>query len=385
MTVPVFPNVLRWTRESRVLTLEQAASRLEWLPERLLALESADEIAVDDLERLASRYKVSTATLLMPEPLPSDRYPPRSIDDFRLHERAQREPLSLKTNIYVENAFDLIELLAEVSDADGEISPKPLLPSFELTSNAERAAASERARIGIDADVQLGWETDREAFLRWRELLESQHLLIHKLAMEEKHVRGFAIFEKGFGLIAVNSKDEARPRIFTLFHEYGHLLLRRGGISDQNRKVPIERWCNQFAACFLMPREVFLEEYRRLFPRGGANDYQVGRLASRFKVSKASVAIRFEELGLAATGFYDQLSAGWQLPTPRQGGPTNVDQINTELGRFGTAHINAVLGALERGAIDRLEAQYALDVPSDHFKALGAAARERHRAYCPAL
>jgi len=384
VTVPVSPNVLRWVRESRALTVEQAASRLGWPADQLLSLEDAAQISVDDLERLASKYRVSPATLLMPAPLPADRYPPRPIQDFRLHDRVRQEPLSLKTTLYVENAFDLIDLLAEVNDADGDVATRPLLPSFALAESAEQAAASERARIGVDIDTQLGWQTDREAFLRWRELLETQHLIVHKLAMDDQHVRGFAIFEQGFGILAVNSKDDARPRIFTLLHEYAHLLLRQGGISDQNRQTPIERWCNKFAACFLMPEGVFLREYRRLFPRGGVGDYQVGRLAVRFKVSKAAAAIRMEEVGLADAGFYEQLKAEWILPPKRKGGPADVDQIDIELGRFGTAHIGAVLEALERGSIDRLEAQYALDVPPDHFEALGAAARERHRAYGPA-
>ena len=54
-----------------------------------------------------------------------------------------------------------------------------------------------------------------------------------------------------------------------------------------------------------------------------------------------------------------------------------------ELGRFGTTHVSTIGAALERGIIDRLEAQYALDVPPDHLAALTAAAKARHQAYGP--
>ena len=128
MIVPVHPHVLRWARETRLLTVAQAALRLGWAIERLEAVEHSDEIDNEDLESLASCYKLSTATLLMPDTLPADRYPPRTIDDYRLHYRAEQEPLSIKTQVYVENAFELIELLDEINDADPDVAPRPLLP-----------------------------------------------------------------------------------------------------------------------------------------------------------------------------------------------------------------------------------------------------------------
>jgi Zn-dependent peptidase ImmA (M78 family) len=260
-----------------------------------------------------------------------------------------------------------------------------LLPFAELTESAARVAHRERARIGVDIEAQLGWEKDKEAFLRWREIVEAQDVVVHKLAMDEKHVRGFAVYRRGYGIVAINSNDDIRARIFTLFHEYAHILLHMGGISDQNRQQPVERWCNQFAANFLMPAEAFRQEHRRLFPNGEASDWAVARLAARFKVSKASAAVRFEELGIAEPGFYDRLKAEWDRgQVQRGGGGGGNDAIETDLGRFGTAHVTTIAHALERGVIDRLEAQYALDVPADHWPLLTVAAIERLRAYGPA-
>lgn len=385
MTVPVHPGVLAWARSSRRLTVEKAAERLKVPQERLLELERAETITADELESLASGYRLSPATLLMPEPLPADRYPPRAIDDFRLHAHAEAEPLTMATQIKVENAFELIELLAEVNDADDEVAPRPLLPGYALDDDAIRIGARERGRIGLPLDAQLGWETDKEAFLRWREVVEAQEIIVQKARLHEESVRGFAIFKSGYGLVAVDSGDDYRARIFTLLHEYGHLLLRASGISDQNRSVPVERWCNQFAANFLMPAEGFRHQYQLLFREWEApNDWQVSRMARCFKVSKSSVAIRFEELGLAPAGFYDRLKREWGDFTKKQrGGPTGRDQIDVELGQLGTTHVSAIGSALERGIIDKLEAQYALGVPLDHLPALRAAARARHQAYGP--
>jgi Zn-dependent peptidase ImmA (M78 family) len=382
--VPVNSGVLAWVRASRGLDPEMAAELLGWPVEQLIALESSEEISIEELESLGAKYRISTATLLMPEALPPDRYAPRKLSDFRLLDSVEREPLSLKTQMRIENAYELIELMAEVNDDDNELAPRPLLPAFSLTDEAERAARQERVRMGLDIDAQLGWETDREAFLRWREVIEAGEIVVHKVALPEKSVRGFALHSGGYALIAANSNDDHPARVFTLWHEYAHLLLRMGGISDQNRQVQVERWCNQFAANFLMPAARFKEEYYALFPAGGpADDWQVARMARRFKVSKSAAAIRFEELGLAARGFYDKLKAEW-VTRPRKGGPKEGnDQIDVELGRFGTTHVTIVGTAVERGIIDRLEAQYALDVPPDHLTELTAAARRRHLAYGP--
>jgi Zn-dependent peptidase ImmA (M78 family) len=384
MTVPVNPKVLRWVRTSRTLTVEQAAARLKWPQDRVEAVEHAEQITVDDLEALARGYRISTATLLMPDILPEDRYPPRAIDDFRLHARVEQEPLSLKTQMHVETAFELIELFAEVNDADAEVAPRPLLPTCDLDEDPVRVATRERNRIGLALDAQFGWATDKEAFLRWREVLEAEEVIVHKVAMDEEHVRGFAIFRNGYGLVGINSNDDIRARIFTLFHEYAHLLLRRGGVSDQNRLVPIERWCNRFAAAFLMPEAAFRSEYRALFPEAGEpDDWQVARLATRFKTSKSSVAVRFEELGIAAPGFFERLKAEWRLRKRGGGNAGEHDQIDIELGRYGTTHVSAIGVALERGIIDKVEARYALNVPLEHLSALTAAARQRHQAYGP--
>ena len=386
MTIRVHPGVLQWARQNRRLTIEQAAARLEWTEDRVLEIEQTDTITEQELEKLASGYRISEASLVMPAPLPIDRYPSRQIDDFRLHARVEQEPLTMGTQIKIENAFELIDLLAEVNDADVDVAPRPLLPTCDQDEDPQRVATRERGRIGIPIDAQLGWGTDKEAFLRWREVIEGQEILVQKTTLHEKSVRGFAIFKSGYGLVAVDSTDDYRARIFTLFHEYAHLLLRAGGISDQNRRVPIERWCNRFAANFLMPADEFREKYGLEFPQGGpATDYQVGRMAAAFKVSKASTAIRFEELGLAPKGFYDQLKKMWGEPSkPQRKGPKERNQIDIELGRLGTTHVSAIATAVERGIIDRLEARYALDVPIEHLPALSAAARARHEAYGPA-
>jgi Zn-dependent peptidase ImmA (M78 family) len=385
VSVRVNPDVLRWARNARLLSVEQAAARLQWPEDKIVEVEQATEISLEELDKLASGYRLSPATLLMPEPLPADRYPPRAIEDFRLHSHIEAEPLSFETQLKVENAFEVIVLLGDVNDEDVNVAPRPLLPTADTMQDPERVATRERERIGLAIDAQLGWEADKEAFLRWREVVEAQDIIVHKTPLHEASVRGFAIFARGYGLMAIDSADDYRARIFTLFHEYGHLLLRRSGISDQNRRVKTERWCNQFAAAFLMPAEAFRLQYALVCPEGPpAGEGQVRKMANCFNVSLSAVAIRFEELGLAPVGFYNRLKVDWKARKPRKGGgPSDLSQADIELGRLGTTQVSAISRALDRGLIDQLEAHYALGVPLDHLPALTAAARVRLKAYGP--
>jgi Zn-dependent peptidase ImmA (M78 family) len=72
--------------------------------------------------------------------------------------------------------------------------------------------------------------------------------------------RGFSLTDGEPYVIVVNSSDADRARLFTLFHEYAHLLLNtpvicNQGEDDLKEYAPVERWCNHFAGAFLAPRD----------------------------------------------------------------------------------------------------------------------------------
>ena len=377
MTIlPTSAKVLKWAREIRRVALDDAAEKLEWDVDHLRAVEDG-KVPLDQatLQRMAVAYKLPLATLLMPEPLNAERYGPRPITDFRLHVRGQAK-LTPATARYIENAWELLELVAELGE-------RANLVECTIRDSAEQIALAERARLGIPVIEQLGWDNERTAFLNWRTALEDDGVIVNALNIKEPDVRGFALYYEGAGYVAVNKNEQSdRAKIYSLFHEYAHLLLRQSGISDQNRSVPVERWCNQFAANFLLPAadvRRFCDENNLL--AGQLGDWQVNRVSSNFKVSKSAVAIRLEELGLAPAGFYERLKANWHPPKPNSGFDPDGDQVKKELNRYGTRHVGVVLSALDAGRIDRVEARYALDVNPEYHRQMMNAAAERRVAY----
>src|SRR5699024_4139664 len=70
----------------------------------------------------------------------------------------------------------------------------------------------------------------------------------------------FAISDPYAPLIFINTRDTPQAQVFTLLHEFAHLLLGESGVSDlaPNNPHKIERFCNRIAAEFLVPSVEFI-------------------------------------------------------------------------------------------------------------------------------
>jgi Zn-dependent peptidase ImmA (M78 family) len=102
--------------------------------------------------------------------------------------------------------------------------------------------------------------TPVRAFDQWREWLESLNISVLKLKIPAGDARGFSLMDGEPYVIVVNSADAERARLFTLFHEYAHILLDipvicNQGEDDLDDYKEIERWCNHFAGAFLAPED----------------------------------------------------------------------------------------------------------------------------------
>ncbi len=78
-------------------------------------------------------------------------------------------------------------------------------------------------------------------------------------------MRAFSLYFDVLPVIVVNGADWARGRLFSLLHEYAHLLLHSEGlcdmVTDTKATTPdaqLEARCNAIAASILMPRDLVL-------------------------------------------------------------------------------------------------------------------------------
>jgi Zn-dependent peptidase ImmA (M78 family) len=105
-------------------------------------------------------------------------------------------------------------------------------------------------------------------------------------------------------LIWINARDPEFRQRFTICHEFVHIIknfnLKYNFSSNSifSGKAE-ERFCDRFAAAFLMPRKIFTEKW---ITNREDEIYKKLRLAHFFKVSGEAVYYRAKELGLLKEG-----------------------------------------------------------------------------------
>lgn len=183
----------------------------------------------------------------------------------------------------------------------------PSTPQADLRSRllvTLRAIRPSR-RLDREAAEQIA---ERQATLLRRELGLSQvpalpvgliaSLPFIRVAHEKQLPTPGVLFGTRHGwVIALKAEDAAVRQRFSLLHEFKHLLddpflgdeIGQFGRHDQN----VERVCNHFAACALMPRILLKRDW-------GSGIQRTEALAARYGVSLVAMEIRLRQIGLIA-------------------------------------------------------------------------------------
>lgn len=359
--VPVSGKVLIWARNFRGLTLEEAAARLGWEVKELRSYELEEQKpTLGKFEKFATAYQLPQATLF----LRTAPHEPPMPSDFRTHDGGKPE-----------FGFDFLVALSEVRtlqrtlnvlSAEDEEFLRANLPVYDRARDPWRVGELERLRLGVTVDQQIQWRPD-EALRRWRAVIEQTGVSVYLQKFAERDCRGFSLLgDDSQPALVINKSDESdNAKVFTLMHEYGHLLIREPGISDLDNGHPVEAFCNRFAAGFLMPRNALMAVLPQ-WPNNPIdwenNEIQDG--ARRLKVSAWAFALRLEEMGLAPVGFNRKFN--WRAgKKPRMGSGGNY--VATKLSEIGGHYTSAVIGALDRGVLNSVQASEALGLRTEHF------------------
>jgi Zn-dependent peptidase ImmA (M78 family)/transcriptional regulator with XRE-family HTH domain len=301
------PSLLTWARESAGMSLEAAARKLGVRVEQLSSWEKADaRPSIPQLRKIAEAYRRPLAAFYLPEP--PKRF--EVMHDFRRLARdadvPQRTP---QLALEVRKAFDrrewALELWAELDEA------VPLFSAVTTPNGSvEDAATRLRNALHITVEEQAGWRQDNEAFRGWRNKVERAGVLALQatnLGLDE--ARGFSISLSPLPVVVVNIKDAPRGRIFTLFHELTHIMLKEGGICDFH-DADVEAYCNRVAGAALFPRESLLQSPTvRNHIKNDPNwsDAELRDLSRQFGGSREAALVRLLTLRLTTQSFYDRM------------------------------------------------------------------------------
>ena len=192
-----------------------------------------------------------------------------------------------------------------------------------------------------------------------------------KLSVQE--FRGFALADGFAPLVFINAQDSTAARIFTLVHELAHIWTGTSGISnpdfvsDENETQRTEILCNQVAAEFLVPDEIFIKQWNT--HRDPLDNAQ--QLATRFRVSSQVVLRRAFDAGFISFNVYRKsIQEAIKASKPRtKGGGGNF--YNTLFSRNSRRFTTELLSAVSSGRLSYLDGARLLNTrPSKLVSAL---------------
>jgi Zn-dependent peptidase ImmA (M78 family)/transcriptional regulator with XRE-family HTH domain len=374
----VKPAVLKWARESLNLPLTDAAKKIGVKVSKLAEWESESGTSnptIGQLRKAAGVYKRPLAVFFLSDP-PSDF---DALRDFRrLPDPTQATP-SPKLNLEIRRAQMRRETALELAAGIG-IGPPRIETISSNLRDSDHLAAQARGILGISLEEQCSWRDRYEALHGWIAALERAGILVFQTgAVPLDEVRGFSISADMYPVIVVNAKDSPRGRVFTLIHEFAHVLLNLGGLCDlhttrrgSGREEEIEVFCNQVAGAFLLPSTEFLSEPILVAKAARAtwDQSEVRLLAEKYSVSQEVVLRRLLTLGRISQSFYQQrrqeLVEAYRRETERvQGGFVPYHVLKTrDLGR---AFIRLVLEAYHTETINSSDVAEMLGVKLKHL------------------
>ncbi len=362
------PELLVWARESAGFSLDAAAAKLRVSEDRLRSWEMGEaRPTIAQLRMAAKVYKRPLAIFYLPEP-PLDFQPLR---DYRRVPDAELGQLSPGLLAVIRRAHAVREAALELRElADEPVDPAPKLD--EGTTDPERYGAAARALLGVSLAQQAGWRDPRRALNAWLDAVSGLDVLVLQAqSTPVQEMRGFSISTDRLPVVVLNGGDFPRGRIFTLLHEFAHVLLHADGVCDvlprRQARGPadeVEIFCNQVAAAALMPLDAFrAEPTLQNSPADGRWSEGIIRdLSEKYSVSQEAIVRRLYSVDLADWDFLQDKEAEYRAAyqafreeqkrkrdeDERSGGPSYYRMKVRDLGR---GFIESALDAYYRHAI----------------------------------
>lgn len=376
-------SVLEWARKSAGLTPEDVARKVSaaTTPEKILAWESEeDNPTIPQLRKLAEIYKRPLSLFFLPEP-------PRAFNpmhDFRRMPGEVANVYSPNLMLELRSAEERRELAIDLFK-DLEVEPRHFVLTANLTDIPDQVGAVIRQALQVTVTEQTLSRNRTNSFTFWRRKIEALGVLVFQAdRVDLAEMLGFSIADEVLPVIGVNRKNK-RGRVFSVLHEFAHLMLRRSGICDIEEDVGrppeeqrVEVFCNAVAAAALLPRQDLLEE-RLVSGKGpGRHDFTVEELdalGSRYGVSSLVVMRRLLTLNRTTDAYYRAKQTAYraiyarldierreQLPEEL---PRNIP-VET-VGKLGPEFVRLVLDNYHSQRITLLDASDYLGVKVKHI------------------
>lgn len=307
--------MLRWAREWRGRSLEEVAKKISKTKtaQDIADWENPDNPAaptVNQARTLADFYDRAFLEFFLPSPPPIQKA--SEIADFRVYKGQQPDKTWELDNFHrwaESQRANALELYSELGESPLKIPDE----IFSAIGNSPDAAANKARQIlDFPIEAQTGLtsaEADALPTILRKKFERLGMLTLRESGLKRLGVRGICVASFPLPVIVFTSESPT-AQAFTLVHEFGHILLKESGItgprSPQYESQPIEKWCDRFAAAFLMPPKLIqtlLGETPQT-PHLSITDDALDRLAKSARVSTHAMLIRLVYLGYVDSAYY---------------------------------------------------------------------------------
>lgn len=352
--IAVNHEVLVWARNALAIDRTNAAKKTGISAKRLVQLEEGEKHPTfDELKELSKAYKRTIATLLLAnppkeKPLPADR---RTVDSAGVgifHE---------KSILAVRKARALIASLVELKqDAGIAITKFP----YKALIQENPASIAKKLRNELKLDEVRQFSSINIALEAYIEKIEELGIAVFQLSLTKDKLRGFSIVDEIMPIIAIKGGGEnPTAKIFTLFHELGHILLNEGGLCDlsDNSNLQIEKWCNAFAAEILIPAAELLQMNNVVLHKSRGEKIwtkkELVELGEHFHVGPLAILRSLLENKLTTPEYYKSRHQAWNKPSFGKSKTPEGRNIPKEtIKERGRAYVSLAFSAFDQNRID---------------------------------
>jgi Zn-dependent peptidase ImmA (M78 family) len=350
--------MLVWAREEVGFSIEQAAEAIGVSVECLRAAESGEKaLTLTQLRNAAEKFDFPFGYFYLSSPPASKSYKP--VPDFRI-EPSLVGSNHFRLNLEIRKSRVQREIFVDLA-ASLEMKIKP----FQVLSEPYPTNIGNliRDRLGV-TNSEINSLDFGDVYSYWKNKIENDGVLVYESQYipEKTGVIGAAIFYELCPVILIKRGGDFNERkLFTLLHEYAHLLKGKSAINDagaqdidlaNTSEALFEAACNRLAAEILVPsNNVNVADYVRLNPVA-----KMESLAKSFKVTYTTAAVCLRRLNLISKPeLIDLLEIrrrANEKKSPNKGEGVRIPREHIMRLDMGRPMFNTVLAAYSVGLLD---------------------------------
>lgn len=376
LTVKIEPEVFRWLKNSSGWKDNELAKRLKTTENTIKKIETGEkDPTLRQLRELSTIFKRPIASFMLSKPKAEKPKP----KDYRLLPEKKNQ-FDKKTLFALRKARHLQSLAKELSlNINYEIKAK--LKKAKLSDKPESIASYYRELFEITEEKQRKFRDAYKFFHHLRDILEELNIYVFQFSMPVEDARGFVLSDEEPHVIGVNTKDTIEARLFSLMHEFAHILLGESVIDMPDpflsSRDKIEKWCNEFSASFLLPKSIAIN----LFESNKNNltsKATLKTISNKYKVSKAMLLVNMNRFNYISNQDLRKILdiKPKEKKDKKSSGGGGIPSDKKRLSEVGNKFVSLVANNFDKEKITYTDALNYLSIKSKKFNKLLSQAKK---------